>query len=426
MFAYYFPPTGGIGVMRALKFAKYLPEYGYDVTVCTRGFADYYYVHDKSLLEEIEHIHVIRIQDMPKHWKNLNPNEQQEIFDLYTGIIRSNQWAHEYIEMVKDTQVKLIPEEAIIWVNECIKTIEKHIKIADYDIIYTTSAPYSAHFIGYYLRKQNDIKWVMDYRDPWTKNSEYCKMFCRNKRTIQLEESLEDALLSKCDAVETVSEFYGTKDISIITNGYDEEDYDNLESIDNKEFTLCYNGRIYPKDETAFITILEIINDIINEGSIKKEKIQVIINDPNDYPFYRQNDKHGIVKNNGILPHKRSIELANSSYILILFGAWNKEGAQFWRTGKSYGYFRIMKPILNIGVRIGELYEEIKELNQGITVLTNEKSKIKDFVLKIYNEKKEGTNKHWGDMQKVKKYDRRNLTGELARVFDGVLSEGKQ
>ena len=178
--AYIFPPLGGSGVQRSLKFVKYLRKFGYEPVVLTVGKNDGVIIEDSSMLAEVgDDINVIRIDYDIGLPELMTKEEQQEIFNLYMGAVQSENWIKEYQQFLQESYLMLLPDNMIIWVNRCLKEIEQKIDLKDIDIIYTTGNPFSTFFLGYYIKKKYGIKWVIDYRDPWMSSDYYVENLCR-------------------------------------------------------------------------------------------------------------------------------------------------------------------------------------------------------------------------------------------------------
>lgn len=117
--AYIFPPIGR-GVQRSLKFVKYLREYGYEPVVLTVGENDGKLSIDETQLCELpEDIYVIRIDNKVFLHEMLSLEDQRSIFNLYCGVTKSEKWINEYCDLISNTDARLIPDNRIIWVNEC-------------------------------------------------------------------------------------------------------------------------------------------------------------------------------------------------------------------------------------------------------------------------------------------------------------------
>ncbi len=431
MIAYYFPPEAGGTEQRSLKFAKYLREFGYSVTVCSIGYFEYFDKKNPDLLNEIPDVEIVRVMDHPRIWQDLSEEEEGEIFELYRGIFGSMVWFDPYKSDISDSGKKLIPEDSIIWVNYCLKELDKLIDITGFDIVYTSSSPYSAAVLGYYLKKAYQLKWVADLRDPWCENEFRNKTWYSEARkyTFKYEYEMEKRILELADKIVIAAE-YNIKDfvkfgsdqrVVSITNGYDEEEYKEIEPERFEKFTIAYIGSFYGNMFLAKPgNWSRVISDMISSDVIDKDQIQWIFYgkiDGKAVDEIRENDKYGIFHFYETVPHKKALELMTGANLLVVVGDYG-EGANACWASKLFEYFRTGVPILSFSSPYGVQHDALIELDQGTTVEPDDADKMKAFISELYRDWKAGTPKKRGDSEKVKVYERRNLTKKLAEVFD--------
>ena len=429
--SYLFPPTAGGGVMRALKFARYLPEFGYDVSVLTSGNIDYLkHGLDKSLLTEVADTDIHYVCEEPVIPGLIGEQERSEIIDLYRYVMDSDGWMAEYEEAVKNGVRQFLPDEELVWVNRCIKYIRENLNVSDYDIVLTTSNPFSTLFVGYYLKREYGLPWVADLRDPWCENDYINRVYREStKNSRKMEEALEKSLLSLADRITVPSDGmiddldkYGFGKMAVcLPNGYDEKDFLEYEKVSFNKFTICYTGTVYGS-RNPFL-LLDILNGLIESGKIDSDKTQWVINGnlgARTIQMIETRDKYGIMVLNGIVSHKESIAIASASNMLVSLGEYD-EGAYLVWTGKIFEYFRTCVPILSFSSHFGVQHDALMELNQGITVLPEETDRIEDFVLDLYNDWLNKSDRKWGNIEKAKRFDRRNITKGLAKEFDKIL-----
>lgn len=436
--AYIFPPLGGSGVQRSLKFVKYLRNFGYEPIVLTVGENDGTIIEDGSMLDEVEEdISVVRIDCDIVLPEFMTKEEQQEVFNLYMGVMQTDNWMKEYKHFLQKSRSILLPDNKIIWVNRCLKEIEQKIDLKAIDIIYTTGNPYSTFFLGYYVKKKYGIKWVMDYRDPWMSNDFYIENYYRSSAEviIKLQRQLENKLVSLSDRIIGAADFkkdliekYGisAEKFVEITNGYDEDDFRNIEikETKNTKFTLCYNGSLYGERNPLYL--VKTINYLIKEGKINNCKIQWIWNGDLEERWKHlldKEDKYGLIQYSGYLSHNDSITSAMNADLLIHFGL-EGTGTDIGYCGKLFEYLRMKKPILSFSAKGGILDKVFRETHSGRNFDYRDEQGITEYLLKEYSAWEQGIEAIHPNEEEIRKYDRENLTLKLASVFNEVLESG--
>lgn len=179
MAAYYFPPLSGSGVFRSIKFAKYLPLYGWQPTVIStdRPPNGWNFADESQVAEIPKDMEVIRIPDGISTGRetSLENSRVQAVLGFLRDILRLSPEADaifaQYLQSAQGIRNLLtFPCGALCWAYDVVQYIEKNLDLSKFDAIYTTSGPSSAHLIGFYLKRKYGIAWVADYRDPWTDN----------------------------------------------------------------------------------------------------------------------------------------------------------------------------------------------------------------------------------------------------------------
>ena len=292
MIAYYFPPLSGSGVFRSIKFVKYLSLFNWHPTVISTDKPPIFWNYsDESQLTEIpKDVEVFRIHDKFNEECRTGYSQQRvnEILNFLFNIVRQDERAARiFLELTKINEGILallnLPCQCLSWACDTFNYIESNIDISKFDVIYTTSGPYSAHLIGFYLSKIHNIPWIADWRDQWHDNPG--EQHDLNNPLEQLKFMLENILLHQatCDitivdiAVSMyIKNFNLPKDkITCITNGYDEADFEEFPNTveKNEKFTISYSGLLYMKERNILPILVELKN-LIDRNLINKDEIQ--------------------------------------------------------------------------------------------------------------------------------------------------------
>ena len=251
--SYYWPPSGGAGVQRALKFMKYFREYKIDPTLITvDDKIASYPLRDDSLLDDIDKdLKVIRTKSFePLSWyKRLN--KKKEI--PYAGFVNINK-DKPFQRLSRFIRGNLfIPDARVGWVKYATKAALNALKDQP-EVILTTSPPHSSQLAGLKLKKITGLPWIADLRDPWT-DIFYYKDFYHLSYAKRKDAKYEREVLENADRIivtsQATKELYLTKSdqfdsskISVIPNGYDEADFDAPSLFPKDEFVITYSGTI--------------------------------------------------------------------------------------------------------------------------------------------------------------------------------------
>lgn len=423
---YYWPPSGGGGVQRWVKFVKYLREFGWEPIVFTPENPERPSI-DNSLQNDIpENIQLIK-------------NKVWEPFGIYkklTGKKKTDKMQTAFLSEKKSKVSILenlsiwvrgnffIPDARKFWIKPSVKLLSDFLKNNTVDVIVTTGPPHSAHMIGLSLKKEFQIPWLADFRDPWT-NIDYYNDLKLTKRADKIHHKLEKQVLETADQVVVISpgmakEFNGIfqKDYKVIPNGYDAEDIlgkNNLVTTGGK-FSLAHIGSLTktrnPKnlwkalsqiinEDADFASILEIHNigklDINALESIKLYKLE---------KYLKQTD---------YMPHNEVVkEQQNATLLLLLVN--DTPNAKLILTGKIFEYLVSGTPIICIAPTDGDAANVIKETSCGGTYGFDEVSKLKNDIYNYYIMYKQGDIA--SNCKNIEKYERKNLTNKMASLLN--------
>lgn len=427
--AHIFPPVGGSGVQRSLKFVKYLRDFGWEPIVVTVG-KTVYPLKDETMISEIpEEVEVIRIDERD----NINPEYVNQLIKLYSGIVEDDELIQEYVKELNKSnahlnRLLLMPDIYILWATEILEIINSKIDFSEIDILYTTSGPYSDHLIGYYLKKRFDMPWVADFRDEWTNNS-YVN-FDKKNISYRLSHSMESKIVDLADRIVVVTpitkENYEknfileAKKVYEITNGYDEKDFVDLVYKNNKneKFTVVHNGLLYMIRTPE--TFLNALISLINKKKIDKNKIIVkfpwIENEDEWKKYFKKNDLDNIVEITGYLTHKESLEMSiNADLLLLIIGKGSENKTVY--TGKVFEYLRLCKPILSLSPKDSLVDRLINDTSIGTNVEFDDVQKIEKTILEAYKSWENNELPVIEINEEIQKFERRNLTQKLCNLF---------
>lgn len=416
---YYWPPAGGPGVQRWLKFIKYLPEFGVKPIVYIPENPTYPIV-DENLLSEVSDKTVIIKHKIFEPYQLASFFSKKKTQKMNSGII-PNQKKQSFLDklFLWIRGNLFIPDARVFWVKPSVCFLEKYIVENKIDTIVTSGPPHSLQLIGMELKQKLNVKWYADFRDPWTTIG-YHKSLRLSKYAAKKHKILEHQVLNLADTIIVTSkttkkefEAITNKPIAVITNGYDTENVEK-QPLD-LNFSLAHIGSFL--SERNPLILWEVLVEMLDEipefqkhleikliGAVSQEVLDSISN-------YKLNR---FLQNLGYVSHKEAIVHQKKSQVLLLIEIDSKDTKSII-PGKLFEYMVSGRPIVAIGPKESDFAEIITATNTGVFFEYSEKSKLKTVLLQYYNQFLEG--KLQTNSVGLQQYSRRNLTEKLANLL---------
>ena len=422
---YYWPPSGGAGVQRWLKFAKYLPQYGWEPIIYTPENPEYPSI-DYSFEKDIPSgIQVLKtsIWEPYNIYRNLTGKKHQAINAGFISENKRQGWKDKLSIWIRGNF--LIPDPRRFWIKPSVQYLTDYLQKNPVDVIITTGPPHSMHMIGIGLKKNFPaLPWLADFRDPWT-NIDFYKELNLTVLADTIHHRLEKKIVQSADQVLVVSdemkqeyELLKPKKIHVISNGYDEEDNQKaIVQLDDK-FTISHIGTLNAARNPK--TIWKVLSELcIEKPEFKNDLIIQLIG---KIDFSVLEDIRSYVLQDQLLKidylsHSEAIAKQRSSQVLLLL-INNSGNAKGILTGKFYEYLAAKRPILGVGPTDGEASTVLKETGGGVMVDFQDEAATKKSILNYYIQYKSNSlNVH---TVSVERYSRRSLTGELANLLNSL------
>ena len=416
---YYWPPAGGPGVQRWLKFVKYLPEYGIEPIVYIPENPTYPIV-DVNLVKEVsDKVKVIK-QPIFEPYQLASFLSKNKTKKMNSGIIpnkKKQQFLDKVLLWIRGNL--FIPDARCFWIKPSISYLEKYIVDNKIDTIITSGPPHSLHLIGLGLKNKLDLKWFADFRDPWTTIG-YHKTLRLSRFAEKKHKKLEHKVLNTADTIivtsaTTKTEFQAltTKPISVISNGYDVESVD-VQAIDVK-FSLAHIGSFLSDRNPLALwqSLVELSTEIPSFKSDLEIKLigavsQEVLDTINRFELMAYTNNLGYVSHAEAIAHQRR------SQVLLLIEIDSVDTKSII-PGKLFEYMVSNRPIIGIGPKDSDFAEIIKSTNTGVFFEYDEKERLKSVILTFYNQFLNGTLQSNG--VGLQKYSRKNLTKELVDLL---------
>lgn len=386
---YYWPPAGGPGVQRWLKFVKYLPEFSIQPHVFVPENPNYPLV-DHQLENEIS-AHAIVLKKKiaePYQWASIFSKNKTK--NLSAGIIsnkRKQTWIEKALLWVRGNF--FIPDARVLWVKPSVDFLQSYIKEHSIDTIITTGPPHSLHLIGMELKKRNEIQWIADFRDPWTTIG-YHKELKLTSWADNKHKRMEAEVLNTADEIIVTSpstkrefEQITQQPITLITNGYDIERIEK-KPLDEK-FTLSHIGTLLSNRNPRILW--KVLSEIIQENEIfAKDFVLQFIGKVSDeiIDTLKEFRLGTYLQKRGYLSHEEAIVAQRSSQVLLLIEIDSPETVGII-PGKLFEYLAAERPILALGPEDADFSKIIFNTNTGTFCTYDDKERIKRTVLHYYN-----------------------------------------
>jgi len=412
---YYWPPAGGSGVQRWLKFVKYLQNFDIEPIVYTVDDASYP-KEDSSLMNEVpENIEVLK----QPIWEPTDLLFWKKKKEQKSGV--SNAVNNGFLSFLRGNF--FIPDPKVFWVNSSVKYLQEYLKSNKIDLIISTGPPHSMHLIANELCEKNNLKWIADFRDPWT-DLYYNKEFKQLTLAKNKNKKLETSVLLNADCVLTVSnslkkEFAKqAKRVEVITNGFDDEVLsNNLINLDSK-FSISYIGLLPVQSNPKLL--FTVLNELCIENPDFKKDLNInFIGDISDV-IKKDIETNNLLENTnfiGYVSHQKAIDYQKKAQVLLLLIP-NVEKSEGILTGKLFEYLRAKRPILAIGPENGDLSEILKSTNAGVVVGFNNKEKLKLEIRTLYQQYQTGSLKV--NSKNIGQFHRKELTRSLSRILKSL------
>jgi glycosyl transferase family 1 len=415
---YYWPPAGGPGVQRWLKFVKYLPDFEITPVLYIPENPNYPII-DQSFVNEVPKGITIYKHHIREPYGLARMFSRKKARRISSGIIQTeNQSLIEKV-MLWIRGNFFIPDARKNWVKPSVKYVSGILEKENIDTIITTGPPHSVHLIGYHLKQQIGIQWIADFRDPWTSIGYHTKL----KLTIKSQQKhkrLEHLVLNTADKIVVTSkttkkEFQGITDksISVITNGYD-SDHKGSASLDSK-FTISHIGSLLSgrNPENLWKVLAELVQD--NKQFARNFKLQLagVVSDDVLHSIHASGLKDNM-ELIGYVSHKEALKIQQESQVLLLIEINSKETTGIL-PGKLYEYMAARRPILALGPSNWDANAIIAETKSGAFFDYFSETHLKNVILEWFDAFQDnGLNL---DSTGLEKYSRRELTGELSKLL---------
>jgi glycosyltransferase involved in cell wall biosynthesis len=424
---YYWPPGGGAGVQRWLKFVKYLPGYGWQPVVYTPENGEMP-VADASLEKDIpQGTEVIRkpIWEPYNAYKKFIGAAKHE--KINTGFLteRKKPGLAEKISVWLRGNL-FIPDARCYWIRPSVKFLLAYLREYPVEAIVSTGPPHSMHLIALEVSKKTGIPWLADFRDPWTR-IDYYKDLMLTGWADRKHHRLEQAVVKGATRVVVVGntmkqEFEADhgRGVDVITNGYDDSDVSARTVAREEKFVLAHVGTLVRSRNPS--ALWQSLASLTASDPGFAASLQIRLTGKVDIAVKDSIEKAGLqryVTYIDYLPHDQVIaEQQRASVLLLILN--DTPNARGILTGKLFEYLAARRPILCIGPTDGDAAAIIRETQSGKTCNFTDIKGISEAISASFTQFKSGSLLQSGSG--VEKYSRKALTGKLVNILNDMTS----
>ena len=426
---YYWPPTGGSGVQRWVKFAKYLPQEGWQPVIYTPENPEQI-ATDATLASEVDpETEILKTRII-------------EPYELYKKVLRKSGHSKEAVEVnpVNAQNKSLLqkvamwirgnlfrPDPRCIWIRPSVKFLKRYLEDHPVDLIVSTGPPQSMHMIGMKLAQKTGLPWIADFRDPWTRIF-YFKHLSMTPSTERWHHRMEKMVLDNATAVVSVSplvqqEFQAMTQtpVELITNGFDECDFAESRCGDadggcDKDFIIAHTG-LFAADGNPTI-LWDVLKEKYDSDEVFRKLLKIKLVGKTDDQIISAIKTAGLEEcliDMGYQPHSEAVNTQRTASLLIL--PLRKEPEyKAVLPGKLFEYLASWRPVLGIGQPDGAMSMILNTTKTGVVFNWEDRTSIKKFIDICWEKHLNGELRV--EDADISQFTRRNLTRRMAELFE--------
>ena len=415
---YYWPPAGGPGVQRWLKFVKYFREFGVEPIVYAPENPNYPLVDENFSSEIPFNTEIIKLP-ISEPYKFAKLFSKKKTKQISSGIISKKEISVLEKLMLYVRGNFFIPDARVGWVKPSVAFLSKYIAENPVDVVITTGPPHSLHLIGMQLQKELNVKWIADFRDPWT-TIHYHKSLRLNKSSERKHKKLEASVLKLADVITVTSpttkkefEMITETPIVVITNGFDVSEKIHFEM--DSTFSISHIGSLLSERNPE--VLWKVLAEICKENASFKNDLQLKFAGAVSEEVKKSLENFHLSSNCeflGYVSHSEALKLQRQSQLLLLVEI-NSAETRAIIPGKLFEYLAAKRPIIALGPKESDIEDILAETRSGKFFSYWDDDELKVEILQLYEEFKKG---NLGIASEgIEKYSRRELTKQMASLI---------
>lgn len=415
---YYFPPMGSSGVQRPLKFVKYLNAFGWNPIVLT-PHPGAYHTFDESLQEELD-----------RTGAEVHRVDAKTPFHALGGKSRQIQFIPDRLAETARlvSSFFYIPDNKTGWIKPAVKKADEIIRKRNIDLVFSTSPPPSNHLIAAELGKKHRLPVVMDFRDDWLEYQSvyYPTRFHKRKNARLEKDTIQTATAVVANNSATLESIRSRTDngyirYEVISHGFDPDDFQSLtpESDKPDKFVMLHSGLFYQERQPD--VFLKALRKLVEREVLSLKSFEIWFQGGLEARHTDLIEKLGLGKNLvdfGYVNHKEAVQhLLDADMLWFIVNHSNQ--SKTVTPGKLYEYMAARKPILGL-IGDGDSRMVLDDFNAGLYCNPDDEAETARLIGKIYQKWKNNELPAPNEAC-IAKYDRRQITGQLADLFNEIL-----
>ena len=423
---YYWPPAGGSGVQRWVKFSKYLPSQGWQPVIYTPENPDLGSI-DESLLNDIPaEAEIIKrpICEPYGIYRKLTGSKGQIKVEANPGNGGKGSFLKKVSMWIRGNF--FMPDPRCLWIRPSVKFLKKYLTEHPVDLIVSTGPPQSMHLIARKVSLATGIPWVADFRDPWTKIF-YFKHLRLSRWARKKHHKLEQQVLDDATAIVAVSPMVQndfaqmtSTPVHLVTNGYDESDYQETVQSDGN-FNIVHTGLL--TGEGNPVNLWKALGEKCRTDNEFADRFRLVLAGKTDRSVLDSITKAGLDKyliDHGYVDHSKAVMLQRSASVLILPIREEPETKAIL-PGKLFEYLAARRPIVGVGTSEGAMATVLQETKAGRIFDWDDSAGISEYVDCLWETFRSGNEAVFE--ADIEKYSRRMTTRKMVEIFNTLIYE---
>ncbi|MEL7147364.1 MAG: hypothetical protein AAFO69_13405, partial [Bacteroidota bacterium] len=430
LISYYWPPAGGVSVLRTLKIAKYLREFGWEPVVFTTSNASFPYIDKGNLKDVPDGITVIKrpILEPFEVFKKLTGRKKEERLDNILQVRSENTNLVESLGIWVRANF-FIPDARSLWIGPSVRYLKQYLKDHPVDAIFSDGPPHTNTVIANKISQHFKLPWLADFQDPWTQ-ADYYEMFPIGALAHRIHQKQESRVFEEANKITIASpswakdlEAIGAKNVDVIYYGYDEADFSSPPPPRYGKITITHAGLLgidrFPRQ------FFEALKGLMVENPDLPDRLEVKLVGQVDWSIKEDIENLGlqaVCTFQDFIPRQEVIKMNRSVHLLLLplNIAKNTKGRL---PGKLYEYLRSNTPVLAFGPPDSDAAKILDATGCGVTINYEDQNEAKRLLTQLLQTKTLAD--YQPSQQSIAVFSNQQQTKKVAMYLDQITENRK-